>query len=112
MEKMGFDSRWRNLILGCISTVSFAILLYGQPGPRFAHSRGLRQGDPLSPYLFLLADERNCRNLVQVMDEYCLASGQQVNKSKSSVYFGGNVPESLSIQLAAILGRLLGKIQG
>ncbi|CAN6571026.1 unnamed protein product [Malus baccata var. baccata] len=104
MEKMGFDSRWRNLILGCISTVSFAILLNGHPGPRFAPSRGLRQGDPLSPYLFLLADERNCKNLVQVIDEYCLASGQQVNKSKSSVYFGGNVPESLSIQLAAILG--------
>ncbi|KAM2620935.1 hypothetical protein TB2_025761 [Malus domestica] len=148
MEKMGFDSRWRNLIMGCISTVSFAILLNGQPGPRFAPSRGLRQGDPLSPYLFLLvievlsllikqagerkhiegvkmgiagpmishiflvddtlifmkADERNCRNLVQVIDEYCLALGQQVNKSKSSVYFGGNVPESLSIQLAAILG--------
>nr|XP_017192028.1 uncharacterized protein LOC108174926 [Malus domestica] len=49
-------------------------------------------------------DERNCRNLIQVMDEYCLALGQQVNKSKSSVYFGGNVPKSLSIQLATILG--------
>lgn len=42
MEKLDFDSRWRNLILGCISSVNFAILLNGQPGSKFAPSCGLR----------------------------------------------------------------------
>lgn len=39
-----------------------------------------------------------------MIDDYCLASGQKVNKSKSSVIFGTNVPESLSQQLANIFG--------
>lgn len=43
--------------MGCISSVNFAILLNGQPGSKFAHSQGLRQGYPLSPYLFLLVSE-------------------------------------------------------
>ncbi|XP_070676291.1 uncharacterized protein [Malus domestica] len=96
MEKMGFDRKWRNMILGCISSVNFAILLNGQPGKKFAPSRGLKQGDPLSPYLFLL--------LSKVIDDFCLASGQKVNKSKSSIFFGCNVSGHLSTQLASILG--------
>ncbi|KAM1414771.1 hypothetical protein ACFX2I_006507 [Malus domestica] len=57
MEKMGFDPKWHSLVLGCISTVNFAIMLNGQPGSKFVPFRGLRQGDPLSPYLFLLVSE-------------------------------------------------------
>lgn len=57
MERIGFDSRWRNLIFSCISSVDFAILVNGQPGRKFVPSRGLRQGDPISPFLFLLVSE-------------------------------------------------------
>lgn len=46
----------------------------------------------------------NCRNLIKVIDDYCVASGQQVNKAKSSVFFGANVPDSLYDHLSAILG--------
>nr|XP_017188741.2 uncharacterized protein LOC108173698 [Malus domestica] len=53
--------------------------------------------------IFLRAKEENCRKLSQVIDDYCLASGQKVNKSKSSVFFGNNVPESLSFHLTNIL---------
>ena len=46
--------------------------------------------------IFLKAESQICRNLMTIIDAYCSASGQMVNKSKSSVFFGGNVPESLS----------------
>ena len=57
MKKMGFDVRWVNLIMECITTVSYSILINGEPSPIIHPSRGLCQGDPLSPYLFLICSE-------------------------------------------------------
>jgi hypothetical protein len=57
LTHLGFGQRWRNWMAALWSTSSSSFLLNGIPGKRILHARGVRQGDPLSPMLFLLAME-------------------------------------------------------
>ena len=57
MEKMGFHPTWIGWIMEYIQSVSYSILVNGEPKGHIIPSRGIRQGDPLSPYLFLLCSE-------------------------------------------------------
>ena len=57
MRKMGFCIRWINLMMECIKTVSYSILVNREPNGLIQSSRGIQQGDPLSPFLFLLCTE-------------------------------------------------------
>ena len=57
MRKMGFRERWINLVMGCVKTVSYSILVNGEPYEIIFPTRGIRQEDPLSPFLFLLCME-------------------------------------------------------
>ena len=57
MERMGFHQKWRGWIYECTSLVSFSIMVNGEPRSHIVPSRGLRQGDNLCPYLFLLCFE-------------------------------------------------------
>lgn len=54
---MGFDAGWVDSLMKCVSTISYLVVLNGHTGENFSPTRGLRQGDPLSLFLFLIYGE-------------------------------------------------------
>jgi len=147
MIKMGFARQWVDLIMRCVSTVNFRIKVNGDCTEMITPQRGLRQGDPLSPYLFIICAEglsamlqraerdwkivgiKVCRaapsvnhlffaddslilmrardveatELKRVLDVYERASGQMINKDKSSVLFSPNTARTVRDQMKAAL---------
>ena len=66
MCRLGFQERWISLMMMCVNSVSYSVLVNGEPKGRILPTRGLRQGDPISPYLFLLCAEGLSAMLRQV----------------------------------------------
>ena len=57
MQKMGFPDKWIGWVMSCVTTPSFSIIINGKPYGNINPPRGICQGDPLSPYVFLLCAE-------------------------------------------------------
>jgi hypothetical protein len=82
MGKMCFPTLWQKWIKECVSTAKASVLVNGSPTEEFSLGRGLRQGDPLSPFLFLLAVE-GLNVLMKAMVDAELFRGCQVGLGDS-----------------------------
>lgn len=51
-DRFGFGPKWRRWVQGCLKTTHFSVLINGKSTEKFKSSRGIRQGDPLSPSCF------------------------------------------------------------
>jgi hypothetical protein len=82
MLKLGFSMGWVQMIMRCVRSARFSVKLNGGISDFFTPTRGLRQGDPLSPYLFLFCVEGFSALLRQAQRE----------KQVAGVCFGGAGP--------------------
>ncbi|GJW12416.1 hypothetical protein Tco_1578243 [Tanacetum coccineum] len=124
--QMGFGFKWRNWIAACRSSASISIMINGPPSNEFKMERGLCQGDPLSPFLFLVVVEAlqstilescnkgewsrlNANTLLYVLKWFGLASGLKVNISKNRL-MGIGVSDADIAMFASLLGYTHGSI--
>ena len=79
LQKMGFSQQWTQLMMQCVSIVTYNILVNGAPTEKFKPNCGIRQGDPLSPYIFII-----CANILSCMLQDLEAKGMlkvvEINK--------------------------------
>ncbi|GJT38915.1 RNA-directed DNA polymerase, eukaryota [Tanacetum coccineum] len=120
----GFGERWRGWIQSCLKSSKGSVIVNGSPTSEFEFQRGLKQGDPLSPFLFILIMESlhisfqrvvdagkwsdtNIDILVKVLDCFHKASGLRINMHKSKlmgISVASNVvTQALSIEVKLIL---------
>ncbi|KAM2306134.1 hypothetical protein ACFXTH_025611 [Malus domestica] len=85
MVKLGFDTDWIKMVMACIKSVSYSFLINGQPSGYLIPSRGLRQGDPLSPYLFDLCVEGLSALIIQ-NEQLRQLSGIRLCKEASTIH--------------------------
>ncbi|XP_071686954.1 uncharacterized mitochondrial protein AtMg01250-like [Rutidosis leptorrhynchoides] len=81
MKCIGFGTKWISWIKECLKSASISILFNGSPTKEFSLEKGVRQGDPLSPYLFILAAE-GLNVLTKKALDVGLIKGAEVGKQK------------------------------
>ena len=90
LSRQGLHGHFINLIYACISSPTFSVVINGQPFAKFRSDRGIRQGCPLSPYLFVSAINELSISLQDAME----------NKYLQGITLGPNCPRIHSLMFA------------
>ena len=148
MLRMGFHEQWVDLMMICVTSVSYSLLIDGEPSENIVPSRRIRQGDPISPYLFLLCSEglhalfekaaydglirgislcrngprlthlffaddsllfcmasmQECNHIQAILADFEAASGQKLNKDKTTLFFSKATPSVTQENIINLLG--------
>lgn len=147
MRKMGFRDSWVDMTMECVRSPTFSFVINGEPRGKVYPSRGLIQGDPISPYLFLLcadvfsnmlikaanqgsnqgykvcadappvshlffaddslifckAEEGQVHAMLKIIKDYEYASGQRLNKQKTTVSYSKGVQPNVRQRITSLL---------
>ncbi|KAL9678228.1 hypothetical protein QQ045_016068 [Rhodiola kirilowii] len=57
MQRLGFPEEWSSKVMSCVKTVSYVVRVNDMVTEEIKPARGIRQGDPMSPFLFLICSE-------------------------------------------------------
>ena len=89
LKKFGFGDKWCDWILNCLKSSRGSIIINGSPTEEFQFFKGLKQGDPLSPFLFIL-----------VMESFHLSFQRVVD---AGMFKGINLSPSLNLSLTCFM---------
>lgn len=117
LQRLGFGQIWRDIISGLLASSSTQILLNGSPGERIKHRRGLRQGDPLSPMLFILVMDVLCLLIQKASEEELLQPlARRALQHRISLYADDVViflrPTASDIRITLDILQLFGEASG
>lgn len=109
MSRLGFELRWICLIIKCISSISYSVMINRAPYGHIHPSCGIRQGDPLSPYLFIMCAEA-LSGLLQQAERTRVISGVPIARGRvrlnhllfaddSLLFYKATIPEWARLHL-------------
>ncbi|KAA0046042.1 LINE-1 retrotransposable element ORF2 protein [Cucumis melo var. makuwa] len=79
LTKKNYPKKWRKWIEASIRSVQYSILINGKPYDRINPNRGIRQGDPISPFIFILAMDY-LSSLLNLLQEEKATKGVEINR--------------------------------